>query len=169
MCRTYQAVESVGLPEYRRRGCKAETLNVILITRDRPLWNQAEVIRVMNRAGLEVDVTSIDETTPFQQQVDLFYSADIILSIHGSQLISSQFMQPGSTLIEFFPFLYFHNENNKLHEWTKIELVQMIDNLLPPKEVVRKINKSYIPKREKVEALSKQYTSTTRCVTNMDC
>ena len=122
----------MGLPPHRKRGCRINQLQVVLLLRERPLWNKNALLRIMREAGIRHPiVTSIDAGTPYQNQIDLFYSADLIVSIHGSHLQNLQFMQPGSYILEIFPKMYYHGGQKSLARWTGVHLLGLQNSTFP--------------------------------------
>ena len=134
----------MGLPPHRKRGCRINQLQVVLLLRERPLWNKNALLRIMREAGIRHPiVTSIDAGTPYQNQVDLFYSADLMISIHGSQLQNLQFMQPGSYVLEIFPKMYYHTGQQMLARWTGVRFLALQKSTFPSRAAIKKNDHSH--------------------------
>lgn len=84
----------------------------------------------------DVTIRSIDEHMPYERQVGIFAQADIVVSVHGSQLVNQIFMRKGAGLLEMLPHSYYHNEQKRLSAHTHIDHVELVGNARPPREAV---------------------------------
>lgn len=67
---------------------------------DRRLKNERDIITKLRHYGfISVEL----EKLPFQEQIQLFRHAQVIISPHGSGLANLVFSAPGTTVIELFP------------------------------------------------------------------
>jgi hypothetical protein len=165
-----QGLDALGLPEHRTRPCLKEKLNIVYLRRDRPVWNEEEVLEALQDLGVPISVREIDESTPYATQVDIFYSADIVVSVHGSQLQNQHFMEPGSAILQFFPFHYWNWGQQKLAQWTGVNVVEMRNNSLPPRELVAALkNPSYLARWDRVNASTTEFPTEAACNGVMRC
>jgi hypothetical protein len=85
-------------------GAQPLPLVVILSRRDkRLLLNEEELVAVVHSLGARAVVVAL-ENLPLCAQVRLFRSAAVLLGMHGSGLINSMHMRPGSALVQVVPY-----------------------------------------------------------------
>jgi hypothetical protein len=78
-------------------------LVVIVSRRDkRLLLNEGELVALVHSLGAEAAVVAL-EGLPLCAQVRLFRRARVLLGMHGSGLINSMYMRPGSALVQVVP------------------------------------------------------------------
>lgn len=65
----------------------------------RRIQNESQVLEILSSFGF---ITVFTEELTFEDQVDLFRSADIVFGPHGAGLSNIFFCRPGSTVIELF-------------------------------------------------------------------
>lgn len=58
---------------------------------------------IMRKYGFEAERVEASGEMSFQQQVELFAGAGVLVTMHGAGLMNQIFMQPGSAVIEIFP------------------------------------------------------------------
>lgn len=66
------------------------------------ILNEAALVRVALALGAQVKVVVI-ESLPLFEQLKIFRSTDVLIGMHGSGLINSQFMRRGSAVIQLIP------------------------------------------------------------------
>ena len=78
---------------------------VTLISRrnKRVILNEAELVARLRGMGLPVVVASL-ETMPLYEQILLFRQTTLLIGIHGSGLINSMYMHPGTALLQLMPY-----------------------------------------------------------------
>lgn len=117
-----------------------------------------------------MDIVYIDGTMPYQNQIDLFYQAEVIISVHGSHLESQLFMQPGSQIIEIYPYQYYHNEQKKLGGYTGVEIHQLVNNTIPSRQEMKEYGDSKLLNYRKMcLEYAKTYPTTELCMKDQDC
>lgn len=164
-----QAVASLGLEVDKRRPCNPRFLTIVYLARDRPVWNEMEVLQALTIPGMAPPViATIDENVPYDHQVKLFHSADIIVSVHGSQLQNQQFMRPGSVIIELFPRLYHHDEQNRLAAWNDLDLVQLNGTKFPPRALVALDGPDYLTTLDEAEDFATKF-NIDQCMNVLHC
>jgi len=95
----------------RNAGAPLQTGLVLLRnTTHRTMLNVEKVVSVLRRVLLQVSVTYIN-SLDFCTQVRWLH-ADVVVSVHGSHLVSQAFMRPGTHLIEILPYLYEQDYDN---------------------------------------------------------
>lgn len=73
-------------------------------SRNRLLSNQDELVQMLEKKfNLKVDVLSMENTTLIQM-AEVLQETKLAIGLHGSILIMSLFLPPGSVLIELFPY-----------------------------------------------------------------
>ena len=84
------------LPEYNR----------IYISRKirRKLSNEAEIIQVLQEFGFKIIE---DKTRTVKEQMEIYYSADVILGPHGASFANILWCRPNTVLIEMFSNQYY--------------------------------------------------------------
>lgn len=137
---------------------------------ERPVWNERAMLKTLSQVGFSnIDTRIISDTTPAQEQVDIFYQADVIISAHGSQLQSQYFMQPKSGLIEMFPKNYIHWNQAALAQFTGIDHIEMIDNEFPEREVVAEQAPEMLSVLEKNLKNARKWSDPLTCGRHMEC
>ncbi len=68
--------------------------------KNRRLLNEDEIFAILEPLGFELIVS---EQRPFQEQVDMFASAEAVISPHGAGLSNLVFCEPGTKVVELFP------------------------------------------------------------------
>jgi hypothetical protein len=78
---------------------------VTLISRrnKRVILNEPELVRILRSMHVDVVVASL-ETMPLYEQVLLFRRTSVLVGMHGSGLINSIFMHPGTALVQLMPY-----------------------------------------------------------------
>lgn len=78
---------------------------VTLISRrnKRLILNEPELVAECHKLGVDVVVASL-ETMPLYEQVLLFRRTSVLVGMHGSGLINSIYMHPGSALLQLMPY-----------------------------------------------------------------
>jgi hypothetical protein len=66
------------------------------------ILNEASLVRVALALGAQVKVVVL-ESLPLFEQLKIFRSTDVLIGVHGSGLINSQFMRKGSAVIQLIP------------------------------------------------------------------
>jgi capsular polysaccharide biosynthesis protein len=66
----------------------------------RQVFNEPQLVEMLKKYGFETYLLS---KLSFQEQVNVFASADVIVSAHGAGLANLTFCKPGTSVIEFFP------------------------------------------------------------------
>jgi hypothetical protein len=66
------------------------------------ILNEAALVRVALALGAQVKVVVL-ESLPLFEQLNIFRSTDVLIGMHGSGLINSQFMRQGSAVIQLIP------------------------------------------------------------------
>ncbi len=85
-------------------GSGEQALVVILSRRDkRLLLNEEELVEVVQSLGARAVVVAL-ENLPLCAQVRLFRTAAVLLGMHGSGLINSMHMRPGSAIVQVVPY-----------------------------------------------------------------
>lgn len=69
----------------------------------RRVTNEPAIVAMLSRHGFEIVEPG---AIPFSRQIELFRSADIIVSPHGAALANLMFCRPGTRVFEFFPADY---------------------------------------------------------------
>lgn len=153
-----QAYESVGLPSVRRPPCEARNLRAVFLRRDRPFWNEEELMQAMRDLTPNIHIETISADVPYQVQVDMFAQADILVSVHGSHLTNQLFMRPGAGLVEVFPHWFYHPEQTTLARLTGVDHIKLTNNPLVPRELC---TPTFIPFLNKVESQIQEHNITT--------
>lgn len=109
---------------------------MVYLQRDRPVWNQAELLEIVRRQTPSVQIRTITEHTPYHIQGEIFASADVVISVHGAQLTNQLFMRRGAGLVELFPHMYDHQDLAELGKAMQVDHVRMVNNPLPPRSQV---------------------------------
>ncbi|KAJ3415502.1 hypothetical protein HDV05_004704 [Chytridiales sp. JEL 0842] len=81
---------------------------VTLILRDgdlRKIVNENEVINMLKSLPVRLTVTKFGNLT-LQQQLHIAHNTDVLITMHGAALTHILFMQPGSVVIELFPYVF---------------------------------------------------------------
>ena len=83
---------------------KDERPLVVLVSRlnKRLIFNEPEIVRVALALGADVRIAAL-ETLSVCAQVRLFARASVLVGMHGSALINTFFMRPGSALLQIVP------------------------------------------------------------------
>ena len=168
------AQKALGLAPPTAPACKPDQLKVLFLQRPhplpRPLWNADELLEELRVQGFtDVTSTSLSESTPYFQQAALFYAADVVISIHGSQLGNLIFMREGTTVVEIFPHKYLSSQPWTLSRVLKATHHQMLSNDLPPQELVEERNPAYLPELVESQRLSRKFADTASCYADPDC
>lgn len=161
-----QAFTSVDLPVERRPACEAGDLRVVYVKRERRVWNEDIMLQVMRERTPNVQIETIEEHTPYQFQVDLFASADILVSVHGAQLTNELFMRRGSGLVELIPHFYAHGDLARLSTMMQLDHVRLTSTTFPQREV---ISDGYVRLWDKAQSLLKVFTTSEACIRDMHC
>ena len=94
---------SAGSSSSSEAGGGGPPLVVIVSRRDkRLLLNEGELVALVHSLGAEAAVVAL-EGLPLCAQVRLFRRARVLLGMHGSGLINSMYMRPGSALVQVVP------------------------------------------------------------------
>lgn len=117
----------------------------------------------------DVIVTIIDDNMPYQNQVDIFYSADLIVSVHGSQLQNLMFMQPGSCIIEIFPKGYYHEGQNAIARYSQVYLSGLENSLFPPRNMIQAVNSSSMSASYDICRKKSSGLTAHQCMRNDEC
>jgi hypothetical protein len=168
---TLQALQRLNIPQYRQTPCKRSDLRILVLQRERPLWNEAAVIKSMTDLGAaNIVIDSVDESVPYPNQVELFYRADIIVSVHGSHLQNQHFMQPHTHIIEIFPKNYYHPEQLNLAHWTSVNIAQLTNSTLPAEKTVDAVKDSHLSRAyHKCLKQYETYPSADQCMAHKRC
>lgn len=164
--KTKQALESIGLPSERGELYKPSDLRVVFLRRDRPLWSESQLADIVRRTTTHVSFAQIDEHTPYQVQASIFAMADIVVSVHGSQLENQVFMRRGGGLVEIFPHKFYHDEQERLAGVTAVRHIEMKDTPLPPRSL---ITPEYLPIYDEAMAALAKYPTQEACQNQFTC
>jgi hypothetical protein len=100
---------TIAAPRERRRISACPGRRVLFLTGpSRSILNRdalLDAIRARYR-GVRIDVASMDDTTPSQQQAELFASAGMIMGSHSPMWMNTVFMHPGACVIEVSPYYW---------------------------------------------------------------
>lgn len=92
----------------------------------------------MRLEGLEnISFKTITPATPFHDQVKIWNDADIVVSVHGSQLTNAFFMAPHSAFVEIFMPFYHNDDLAKLAKMAQIKHVKLLSDKLVDKATVK--------------------------------
>ncbi|WP_016867985.1 MULTISPECIES: glycosyltransferase family 61 protein [Fischerella] len=94
----------------------------------RAVINDHEVIEYLENIGFEA--LSMDGRT-IQEEAEIFYNADAIISVCGSALTNLLFIRKGITVIEIFPFGYLDGHFYALANYSKANYFYMIGEKIP--------------------------------------
>lgn len=163
-------MRSLGMLVDRPRGCSPATMKATVLLRQesRPLWNLDEILEILTSAGYQVQSVTIDENTPYQNQVEIWAESDILLSVHGSHLNNQVFMKPGSYLLEIFPANFHHDEQRRAAVSTGVRYIEFRDNVLPTEEQVA-TKPGFMNTYKKVLALDQEFKTMKECMTSPEC
>ena len=105
------------LPEYNR----------IYISRKirRKLSNEEEIIKVLQEFGFKIIE---DKTRTVKEQMEIYYSADIILGPHGASFANILWCRPNTVLIEMFSNQYYPPFFKYLANVLKLKYYAIIEN-----------------------------------------
>ncbi|KAK4699392.1 hypothetical protein P7C70_g6868, partial [Phenoliferia sp. Uapishka_3] len=118
--------------------CQPADLQVLILERNRPLWNQADVVALLHQYGLRnIQFATLSEATPYATQATLFYEADIVITVHGSQIANLVFMRQGGAIMEIFPHKYYHDEPGHFGRNMGQNHIPINNNPLPSEEMIR--------------------------------
>ncbi|KAM0790444.1 hypothetical protein ACM66B_003322 [Microbotryomycetes sp. NB124-2] len=154
--------------------CSAKDFKVLFLQRPhplpRPLWNADKLLEELAALGFEnVKLGSVAETTPFFQQAALFREADLVISVHGSQLGNLVYMRDQTYIIEIFPHKYYSNQPHTLSMVLDRKHFQMLSNPLPPIDYVRDTNAEYLELAEECHAMDDQFADYAACYADGRC
>lgn len=92
------------IPE--RSETDAQKLRVTILsrlTKHRRIVNEKQLVEALSReAGYEVDVAYFTHKHPFEQQVRIIHSTDILIGLHGAGLTHMFFLPPWATVFELY-------------------------------------------------------------------
>ncbi|TBR58663.1 hypothetical protein B4U84_22475 [Westiellopsis prolifica IICB1] len=94
----------------------------------REVINDHEVIEYLESIGFEA-LTMDGRTT--KEEAEIFYSADVIISVCGSALTNLLFIREGIKVIEIFPFGYLDGHFYALANYSKANYFYMIGEKIP--------------------------------------
>lgn len=164
------AYRALGFKDKRPVRRRPADLKAVVLFRDRIIWNQDDVVRLLHEQGLtDVVVTTVSDRTPYYRQAAVFYGADILVSIHGSQLANQVFMRRGSGVIELFPALFFHNEPGLLGRVLGLDAISLIGTSLPPRSVVATVKPDMLEHLEHCQQLSREFSTIEMCSAVFHC
>ena len=83
-------------------GAKAPLVTLISRRDKRFLLNEATLVRVALALGARVKVATLEDM-PLYEQALLLRRTDVLVGVHGSGLINSFFMRPGSAVLQIVP------------------------------------------------------------------
>lgn len=161
-----QALDSLALAPKSAFPCDVRDLNVVYMRRERAIWNEDQVLDSMRELTPHITARVIEEYTPYQIQVNIFAQADIVVSVHGSQLVNQMFMRKGAGLLEIFPHSYYHDEQKRLSANTLVDHIELMDNPMPPREAV---SAPFLPLWDKSKTLTQQFPGTQSCMAQYSC
>ena len=168
------AIRSLGFPTSRPRPCKIGEARVLFLRRPehlpRPLWNHDDLVEILRKHGVsKLKEASITEDTPYMEQASLFHWADIVISVHGSQLGNFMFMPEGGSVIEIFPHSYFSYQPYSLGLHLNINHERLMDNALPPRALVESRRPEFLDSIDKALELDKLYPTAAKCLKVSEC
>ena len=137
-CHCCQAFARADLEPRAAIPCTLDKLKTVLLLRnDRPLWNVSGMVEIMKSEGLRnISFAEITAATSYRDQLKMWNDADIVVSVHGSQLTNSFFMAPHAAFIEVFMPFYNNNDLAKLASQAQINHVKLLnDNIVSEKTV----------------------------------
>ena len=157
-----------------RSTCTPSQMQVLFLTRPhplpRPLWNADALLQELKAHGFsKIHSTSISENTPYFQQVGLFQAADLIISVHGSQLGNLIFMQDEAAIVEIFPHKYFSTQPKSLSNVIGSTHYVMTNNSLPPAQLVAEQDPTYSKDLAQCQVLSKRFPDDASCKADQEC
>ena len=86
----------------REAGDRKPIVTFISRREKRFVLNEAALVRVALALGAQVKVVVL-ESLPLFEQLKVFRSSDVLVGVHGSGLINSQFMRKGSAVVQLIP------------------------------------------------------------------
>eukprot|EP00906_Rhabdomonas_costata_P006036 RCo008908 len=97
-----EVFRGLSFDPFRRVGKPVRAM--ILQRKSRAMANTNAVAKVLSsQLGLEVFTTMTESSMPFSEQIRLWATADIVLTMHGSGLSSLVFLPPHGCVVEVFP------------------------------------------------------------------
>jgi hypothetical protein len=84
------------------RGAEAPLVTLISRRDKRFVLNEATLVRVVLALGVRVKVATLEDM-PLYEQAHLLRSTDVLVGVHGSGLINSFFLRPGSAILQLVP------------------------------------------------------------------
>lgn len=175
---SHQEAEAFRAAAYRALGFQydlaaprsRDAVRVVLIQRDRTLWNENALLALLESRGLKgVLVAEISERMPFFQQAGLFYQADVLITVHGSQLANQVFMRHGRGVIELSPPLFFHNEPQLLGRVMGLNVVTLTGTSLPPQSLVESLRPDMVDHLHHCTRLASRYPTVEACSAVFEC
>ncbi|MER3492246.1 MAG: hypothetical protein C4323_07860 [Mastigocladus sp. ERB_26_2] len=94
----------------------------------RAVINDNEVIEYLESIGFEA--LTMDGRT-IKEEAEIFYNADVIISVCGSALTNLLFIREGITVIEIFPFGYLDGHFYAVANYSKANYFYMIGEKIP--------------------------------------
>ncbi|KAM0790445.1 hypothetical protein ACM66B_003323 [Microbotryomycetes sp. NB124-2] len=156
--------------------CSPRDFKVLFLQRPpplpRPMWNADKLLQELRGAGFRnIKLSSISDNTPFFQQAMLFREADLVVSVHGSQLCNLVYMRDQTYIIEIFPHKYYSNQPLTLSTvlGRATSHFQLRSNPLPSVELVRERDKSFVDLATRCQELDTQYDDWETCILDRDC
>lgn len=130
-------------PSFDYRLPAADTLTLLWRTTDRKVSNEAEIeakVRALLGVGVapgsdgapvgvgwQLQVKRLAGPLPFVEQVRLYASSSVLLSMHGAQLTNSPFMPRGSVLVEVFNCGHWSHTYRKFAEEAGVQYLHVRD------------------------------------------
>lgn len=154
----------------RPPAAREEVKAVLLLRADRPMWSHKRLVNVLHEAGVrDVRITAVTAHTAFGRHVDLWSSADLIISDDHDALTGQTLMQPGTGVIEIFPPLISSTDHALLAEKTGVHYVGLESDTLVPAELVAKREATAMSAFQEARSFFDNNTTAHKCQADEAC
>lgn len=169
--RCYQAFVRADLEPRATIPCAKEKLKtVVLVRNDRPLWNISGMVQIMNSEDLrDIAFAEITPATSFRDQLKIWNEADIVVSVHGSQLTNSLFMAPHAAFIEVFMPYYNNDDLAKLASLARVNHIKLLSNTLVPEKTVKAEHPHKLEAWRSMNRMMHAYPDPVQCFKHKEC
>ena len=107
----------------------------VIVNRQLVLEAMLRILRSRAPDG-RVELVNANSNHTFSQQLSVFASCDLLVSVHGSQNANIMFMRPGSAFMELNPYKFFYSSYEELATVSGVLYLRSRDNSIATADTV---------------------------------